>query len=203
MFQNVTSALIAGGKSRRFGSSKLMAKYNGQRLLDRALNIAMTISKDTIIIGDLDPSIKVEAVPVYKDIVSGCGPVCGIYTALFHAQKKYVAVLPVDMPLLSPDVYRFLYPSLTEERPVVALSPKGLEPLVSIWPVALREEFEKAIENKEYKLYKLLQKFNAKEIDLESLMPSFQDSWFKNINYKEDLEHIKSMEVESDLISMS
>ncbi|KAA3614775.1 MAG: molybdenum cofactor guanylyltransferase [Calditrichaeota bacterium] len=192
MLKNVTSALIAGGKSRRFGSSKLLATFDEKRLIDHALDIAVTISKDTIIIGNLESSIPVGNIPVYKDIISGCGPLCGIYTALHKASQKYVAVLPVDMPLLSPDVYRFLYPSLTEERPVVALSHKGLEPLVSIWPVSVLTEFEMAIKKGEYKLYKLLQKFRAKEIDLASFMPNYQEMWFKNINYKEDLSFIES-----------
>ncbi len=192
MLANVTSALIAGGKSRRFGSSKLMAEFDGKRLLDHAMDIAYTISKDTIIIGNLEPNISTGNIPVYKDIVSGCGPLCGIYTALHNAGQKYVAVLPVDMPLLSVDVYRFLYPSCTEERPVVALSHKGLEPLVSIWPVSVLAEFELAIKNKEYRLYKLLKKFNTREINLAAFMPNYQENWFKNINYKEDLDLIKS-----------
>ena len=187
MLRNVTSALIAGGKSRRFGSSKLLANYNGKRLIDHALDIALTVSQDTIIIGNLDDDVAGGSVPIYKDIISGCGPLCGIYTALFHARQKYVAVLPVDMPLLSADVYRFLYPSCTEERPVVALSHKGLEPLVSIWPVSVLAEFEKAINNKEYRLYKLLQKFNAKEINLQDFMPGYKEEWFENINYRHEL----------------
>jgi molybdenum cofactor guanylyltransferase len=193
MLRNVTSALIAGGKSRRFGSSKLLARFDGKRLLDHALRTALSISQDTIIIGNIKDDLTSVTVPVYQDLISGCGPLCGIYTALHHAKQKYVAVLPVDMPLLSVDVYRFLYPSLMEARPVVALSHKGLEPLVSIWPVAVLAEFESAIKNNEYRLHKLLQKVNAKEIDLATFMPNYEQKWFKNINYKEDLEFLKSM----------
>ncbi len=197
MLNNVTSALIAGGKSRRFGSSKLLAEINGKRLLDHALDLALTISQDTIIIGNLNSIAAVGSIPIYEDLISGCGPLCGIYTALHHARQKYIAVLPVDMPLLSADVYQYLYTSCNEERPVVALSHKGLEPLVSIWPVSLCADFEKAVNGKEYRLYKLLKKFNANEIDLAANMPGYQKNWFKNINYKEDLNFIKSYSVKS------
>lgn len=197
MLLNVTSALIAGGQSRRFGSSKLLARFKDKRLIDHALNIASAISPDTILIGDSPSATEAEGVPIYKDIIPGCGPLGGVYTALYYARQKYVAILPADMPLLAVDVYRFLYPSCTQERPVVAFSHKGLEPLVSIWPVTILAELEKSIKNRQYSLHKLLQNLNAKEIELEAYMPNYQQHWFKNINYKEDLNFIKTRHAKS------
>jgi molybdenum cofactor guanylyltransferase len=190
MLDNVTAALIAGGKSTRFGSPKLLAEYRNKRLFDHALDLALTISRDTIIVGTMEPDSDLRGLPVYKDLVSGCGPLCGIYTALKYAKHDYVAILPVDMPLLSVNIYRYLYPNCTKTNPVVALSHKGLEPMVSIWPVSMIAEIEKCIKSKGYHLYKMLKRNGARELDLQTFMPGYKEEWFENINYKQELHHL-------------
>ncbi|MCB0282653.1 MAG: molybdenum cofactor guanylyltransferase [Calditrichae bacterium] len=187
MLKNVTAVLVAGGQSKRFGSSKIIAEYKGRRLIDYAIDVLKHISDDCFIVANFDKSEIDTSIPVFKDIISGCGPLCGIHAALNYADKKYVAVLPVDMPELAFDVYRFLYPSVSDDHPAVAVSHKGLEPLVSIWPTAQLNNFEKAISENEYKLHKILKQLNAHEIELSQIMPSYQEKWFENINYKKDL----------------
>jgi len=192
MLDNVTAALIAGGKSKRFGSPKLLASYRNKRFIDHAIDLARNISSDAIIIGTLKNSADARGLPVYKDLISGCGPLCGIYTALKYASHKYVAILPVDMPLLSVNIYRYLYLNCTMENPVVALSHKGLEPMVSIWPVSMIVNIEDSIKNLDYSLYKMLKKYNAREIDLQDFMPGYKEEWFENINYKKELNNLQS-----------
>ncbi len=186
MLKDVQSAIIAGGKSQRFGSPKQNARLKQETLLRHAYRLASRISTDVMLIGEphISADFPLKGIP---DIVRGCGPVCGIYTALVHAQKSLVAVLPVDMPLLPADVYRFLYPSCDAGVPVIARSHKGLEPLVSIWPAHLAGHFKQAIDNGCYKLHKLIQKEQALIIDLPEMMPAYRPEWFTNINYKHEL----------------
>ena len=186
MLTNVTSALIAGGKSKRFGSPKELAGYNGRRLIDYALEIAKSISEKTIVIGSTASGIADSKIQQYDDLIPDCGPLGGVYTALHYARDKYVAVLPVDMPLLNLKIYRALYPSLKDKKPVVAFSHKGIEPLVSIWPVETLPELKSQIEKKDYRIYILLKKLRAVEINFASL-PDYKHHWFENINYKKDI----------------
>jgi len=191
MLANVTSALIAGGKSRRFGSPKELAQYAGKRLVDYAVTTAQSISHNTIIIGHKTESSLVHFnIPVYDDLIPDCGPLGGIYTALYYAKDKYIAVLPVDMPLLNLKIYRALYPSLNAEKPVVACSHKGIEPLVSIWPAGTFSALKVPIEKKDFRLYSLLKKLHAIEINFAKL-PDYQEHWFENINYKKDINLLK------------
>ena len=191
MLANVTSALIAGGKSKRFGSPKEVAQYGGKRLIDYAISTAQSISRDTIIIGPEEGSAFMHTnIPVYKDLIADCGPLGGIYTALYYAKEKYVAVLPVDMPLLNLKIYRALYPSLNDYKPVVACSHKGIEPLVSIWPAGTLPELKVQIDKKDFRLYYLLKKLHAIEINFAKL-PDYEHDWFENINYKKDINLLK------------
>ena len=196
MLANVTAALIAGGKSKRFGSPKQIAGYDGKRLIDYALDTAQSISKEAIIISRPNEAFSKLQLPVYDDLIEGCGPLGGIYTALYYANERYVAVLPVDMPLLNLKIYRMLYPSCKTGKPVVACSHKGIEPLVSIWPVSTLSKLKIQIEKKDFRLYHLLKKLNAVEINFASL-PDYKHHWFENINYKKD---IKSLEDTTNLI---
>jgi len=192
MLANVTSALIAGGKSKRFGSPKELAGYDGRKLIDFAMDTAQSISNSTIVISNSADIISDSQIPVYDDLIPDCGPLGGIYTALHYSKDKYVAVLPIDMPLLNLKIYRTLYPSLKDEKPVVACSHKGIEPLVSIWPVEVLSELKVQIDKKDFRLYHLLKKLNAVEINFASV-PDYKHHWFENINYKKD---IKSLEKE-------
>jgi len=191
MLANVTSALIAGGKSKRFGSPKELADFGGKRLIDYAVATAKSISRRTIIIGNPKELVSAGNIPVYEDLVANCGPMGGIYTALHYAKDKYIAVLPVDMPLLNLKIYRMLYPSLNDQRPVVACSHNGLEPLISIWPVVVMKDLKEQIEKQDFRIYYLLKKLDAIEINFASL-PDYKSHWFENINYKKDIVSLKN-----------
>ncbi len=187
MSEQMTAAIIAGGKSRRFGAPKTEAFLARKTLLEHAVDIARRISETVDIIGRMDYKPR-GAHAVHPDLVSGCGPVCGIFTALYYCEKPWLAVLPVDMPLLNPAVYRFLYPLAKNNRPVVARSHKGMEPLVSIWPKNTLAAFEQAIESGAYRLHKLIESENGIVVSLPERMPEYRAEWFININYKKDLE---------------
>ncbi len=191
MLAHVTAALIAGGKSERFGSPKQNALYNGKSLLDSAVEKISHISDDIIIVGNLQRSALKKPIPLFRDLVENCGPLGGIYTALHFSHKKWVAILPVDMPLLPISVYRFLYASCKEGHPIVAKSEAGIEPLVSIWPIENLAAMKNQIDKKDFRLHFLLKMLNAVEIDL-SRVPGYNSLWFENINYKNDLNSLET-----------
>lgn len=194
MLTHVTAALIAGGKSKRFGSPKQHAFYNGKSLLDNAVEKTIRISEDAIIVGNVKRGSLKHSIPIFKDLVNDCGPIGGIYTALHFLHKGWLAVLPIDMPLLPISVYRFLYASCQDNRPIVAKSEKGIEPLVSIWPIENLSVLKNQIDKKDFRIHFLLKMLNAVEIDL-SRVSGYNPLWFENINYKKDL---NSLEINLD-----
>ena len=184
----ITSALIAGGNSNRFGSSKMQAKFQGKRLIDYALHLALEISDNVIIIAGSHPLPADVNAKVYHDLIPNCGPLGGIYTALHYAPTSRVAILPVDMPLLSLKIYNVLLAVNERDRPVVAVSHAGLESLVSLWPKSILPMVKRSLESKELGIYKLLKKLNAIKIDLPNEMENYEKEWFLNINSRHDME---------------
>ena len=186
--QNLTAAIIGGGKSRRFGEPKALARFKGKRLIDYAVELALQISPRVFLVNGRTVAFEDIGIPVICDIIPDIGPIGGLYTALSHSKTPFVAALPVDTPLLTVDVYSILYRFLDNDRPVVALSDKGLEPLISIWPVSVLSQIQRQISSKNYSLRDVFQLKDAVVVDLTKEMDHYDPNLFLNINYKKDLQ---------------
>lgn len=182
---DLSAAILAGGRSTRFGTPKSLASVGTEQLIDYAVRLARAIAAEPmVIVSPLAGSVTVP-VSVYYDLIQDLGPVGGIYTALTVSARPWVAVLPCDMPLLRPEVYAQLYANRSETRPVVAQSGQGLEPLVSLWPVSIQPRLAKAIRTDQLALFKLLRELDARVIHI-SERPDDGQQFFLNINTPED-----------------
>jgi len=94
---SLTGILLAGGTSSRFGSPKELAEYEGETLRDRAWRLLGAACDERLAVGGpgglADP---------------GTGPVAAIAVGLRAATHELAVVIPVDMPLLTPDALRLL-----------------------------------------------------------------------------------------------
>ena len=187
MKNQVSLAIIAGGKSSRFGSQKLLAEFNGKRLIDLAVNLAGSVSDRIFIVGSAEVQLPDVNIPIIEDLVPGCGPIGGIYTALAKAEREWVAVMPGDMPYLKSEIYQYLWAFSAQQQPVVAVSAKGIEPLVSIWPTSCASKLEQLIQQKRYKLRDALYICDAVKIKTTSFLRRDPDLFF-NINYQSDIQ---------------
>lgn len=187
---SITAAILAGGKSLRFGSPKFEALFKGRRLLDVALGSAAEIGETVIVIGENANTKKQTMASVYADIFRNKGPLGGIHTALTHAETPVIAVLPADMPFLTAEIYRHLFRFYTNEKPLAAESDKGLEPLVSLWPVHFLAEIEQCITQGTLGIFKCWEKWKAHKVDCSAKGAGFDQRIFININRRQDLLNI-------------
>lgn len=192
--QILTVAIIAGGKSSRFGYPKADAKYQNSSLIETAVKIAQKISPNILIAAQNKNQFPDLKLPVYPDVVPNCGPIGGIYTALHFSKTEYVATLPCDLPLLRPEIIELLFQHNLADRPVVARSHLGCEPVVAIWPAILQPDLKQMIDNGEFSLFKNLRRLGSNEIDIPKLMPGYDKKWFFNVNYYEDLQKLNNSE---------
>ena len=187
MLKDCSVAIIAGGQSKRFGSPKYRAKIGRLRLIDMAVSLARQLSPDIMIISGLEAIKKEFALPVFADRFPRCGPLAGIHSALIHATTEWVAVLPVDMPLLKAEFYFRLYEQRKNNTPIVAETDKGIEPMVSLWPRSAIPAIERALKDKQFKIHFVLQALSAVHV----LFPKEESIHFFNVNFKSDLNLIK------------
>lgn len=191
--KEISVVILAGGKSRRFGDPKAQAYFGNQRLIDYSVNIAELISENVLIVKHPQQEFNQPSISVLSDIIPDCGPAGGIYTALEAIQTPWLAVLPCDMPLLIPEIYKILYNNREEGKPVVAISENGMESLISVWNKSLAGKIKPYLMRNELALHKILLALSAVQISIPDTLPEYQPEIFFNINHKKDLEEMEKL----------
>jgi molybdenum cofactor guanylyltransferase len=100
--QGLSGILLVGGSSTRFGSPKALAELEGETLAERAWRLLGEVCDERIAVGRCD------GLPFPTLADAGTGPVAAIAAGLGAAARKVAVVIPVDMPLLTPDALRLL-----------------------------------------------------------------------------------------------
>ncbi|NOY58430.1 MAG: molybdenum cofactor guanylyltransferase [Calditrichaeota bacterium] len=187
----MTIAIIAGGKSSRFGDSKLKALYLKRRLIDYAVDLAYSLSPHVMIVGGTTSLPEDLRPPVVHDLTTEIGPLGGIVTALTFGKTDWLAVMPCDAPQLSAKIYQALFDHVDRDVPVVAISKSGMEPLVSLWPRSVLPILKQTIAGCNYALRPLLRRLNATMCDVTKIA-GYSENWFVNINCQHDLQLLEA-----------
>ncbi len=133
--------ILAGGKSERMNKDKKEIKISGKTFLDIALEKARKISDDIILSLGVQDRVEgpYENVTVAVDEEGERGPLFALVTSLKKCRNPYVALLPIDAPLLEPEIYFQMCGVLENDmnlEGVVPKSPQGTEPLFGIYLVS-------------------------------------------------------------------
>lgn len=135
--RRVLGAVLAGGQSSRMGVDKAAIDVGGVTMFDRAAAALRGAGCQPIVaIGGPERS----GVDRVDDLHPGAGPLGGILTALTHADQfdvDAVAVLACDMPRVPVDMVRVLLEADDGGGRVVAAKGERIEPLCSVWPLAV------------------------------------------------------------------
>ena len=92
----------AGGKSSRMGTDKVFLPFKGQTLLERVTGRLASLTDDLLIISNQADKLNQLQYPAYPDLISGCGPLGGLYTGLVYARYPAVVMVACDMPFANP-----------------------------------------------------------------------------------------------------
>ena len=112
----LTGIVLAGGRSKRFGSDKLSARIDGRTLLELAVAAVTTVATEILIVlteGD-DRALPAAEVPLRRivDPERFGGPLIGLRAGLEAAREPLVLVVGGDMPALRPEVLAALIRTL-------------------------------------------------------------------------------------------
>jgi len=155
-------AVLAGGRSSRFGSDKAMAVWRGRPLIDHAIDALRPMVDDLVICGRTHGDI----VAITDLPAPDMGPLGGLNAALHHAQAQgFDLVLSVgcDTPLLPPALL---------ERLLGAPGPAYVAnlPVIGCWPVGLAGELDTFLrENRKHAIRAWAASVSAEPIDWPTL----------------------------------
>lgn len=138
--KDIGIAILAGGASKRFGSQKALALFRGRPLIAHMISIARDLSDSVIVVvssnSQADEIVEyVEDFPVHVDPDDSVScALTGTLTAFEYASTGYTQLLPVDAPLVNPDVMRLLERLAPGHGAVVPSWPSGyIEPLHAVY----------------------------------------------------------------------
>ena len=168
-------AVLAGGKSRRYGQPKHAVPVGGVPMVARAVAALGPVTGTVVVIS----SRRVEGAgdtPVLPDLVPDRGPLGGLHAALHAAVDRGLAgviLLACDMPLVDEAVLEALVGASGASGDAHALHPVaptrsggGVEPLCAVYPVELLPEVESRLKSDDLSLHALLREAGGTSLDL-------------------------------------
>jgi len=185
-------AVLAGGRSSRYGRPKAMERVGGRGLAERARDALQAVAARVALLSgdsDLAAALQLEDRP---DRVPGSGPLGAITGGVsWAAETGYegVLVLACDLPFVSPDLLRLLLAAWDGEAVVLpaSLGPLGVEPLVAAYPVTLLPDMERLVAEGVRSMSAALDRLPTKTLPLDRISAVGDPRHlFLNVNRPED-----------------
>jgi molybdenum cofactor guanylyltransferase len=158
----VTGVLLVGGASRRFGSPKALARFQGELLGERAHRLLEDAFGSVLVVGKAGDELDLPF-DVVDDGSDVRAPIVGLAAALHAVETDLAVVLPTDMPLVSVELLQRLAGSAED---VDAAVPQT-GPLPGAYRVSALPTLERRIEAGEYALYRALEDLAVRVVELE------------------------------------
>ncbi len=181
-------AVLAGGRSRRYGRDKAMELVSGVPMLHRAIHALEAVTDDVVVISPHQPKVP-KGIRVLPDARPGHGPLGGLHTALLEAeacQLHAVLLLACDLPLVSERVIAAIAAHAETSLAAAPRRPGGVEPLCAVYGCAALPLVSERLNGPDLSLHSLFRALEGRELDLASLGLR-TGATFLNVNTPEDL----------------
>jgi len=186
---SVTGLILAGGKSRRFGSNKAAHLIGGDPMIGRVFRSVSSVCENVLIsVGDEPLPLELaEEVRYVYDKIPNAGPLAGICAGFHASSSPWLLAVACDMPFITVDALRHL---LTARSPslqaVMAIESNGREhPLCACYHRDILPVVEAQLARGHRALRDLLEQLGRVQT---VLLP---DDALRNINAPDDLPTVR------------
>jgi len=129
----IGAVILAGGKSRRFRSDKASARFAGNSLLERTVNLVRPLATEIVVVGPWAP----EGVLQVREDEAPAGPLAALTCGLTHLHTTWAFGLACDYPLLRPSLLSYLSSLVPAQHSTLsAIVPRTVEsaqPLLALY----------------------------------------------------------------------
>ena len=190
---NILGVVLAGGKSKRFGSDKTSIKLGDKTLIEHTISkIENNFQEILIISNNENHLINKKNVFLTKDLIDGyLGPLIGVLSAMDWVEKnnknyKWIATFPSDTPFFEYNLIKKLkdHQIKSSKKLFFIKSANKRHNIFGLWSMELKETLLKDINSGFRKVEDWANKIGSEIIEINS----DNDYNFLNINTKEDLE---------------
>ncbi|NJD11298.1 MAG: molybdenum cofactor guanylyltransferase [Gemmatimonadetes bacterium] len=148
--RGVLGAIIAGGRSARFGAPKPLVMLAGERLVDRVARALRDATDHVVVIANEPALAATIGLPWRADELHDIGSLAGVHAALRWAAERGdggILAVAVDLPLISAPLLRRLRSEGEQGRDAVlpeSTGPRGMEPLCAYYAITCLPAIERA-----------------------------------------------------------
>lgn len=169
------------------GMEKGMIAWKGKTLVENAIEILSSLCEEIIISANND-QYNFLKYPVIADKYENCGPMGGVLTCLQESVSARNLTLPVDVPLISPEIYFHLLEQDGDYDVIVPIDHEfWYQPLCAVFNKSIITVMEEQIQNGILGFTPLIQKVNSLEVPFQQGMKGYHNQTFLNINSPADL----------------
>lgn len=213
----LTAVVVAGGQSTRLGQDKRRLRLwgaDGPTLLEHTVALMADICDETVVV--LNDPMNWPGLParLVSDVYPSGAALGGIYAGLIAATNSYIFAVAADMPLLQPDLIRWM---VRQPRDYDVLLPRvgstrarnrlSVESLHAIYSRACAEPMRRQLEAGNPQVIGFFPEVRVRIIEPESVHPFDPEGIaFNNVNTPADLEAVRrllGMSSQSDAPSTS
>ena len=189
---NVLPVILAGGKSRRFGADKAVAKLGDKSLIDYTINKLEPKFAEILIITNNPMQVSKNNIFFIKDTLAGqLGPLVGILSAMEWVKNndknyEWIISFPCDTPFFEEEIIdKVINSQKSSDKKLLFLkSGNKRHNIFGLWSIELMEQLRNDINQGARKVEDWANKIGTEIVEINSE----SDKSFLNINTKLDLE---------------
>ena len=192
---NILGAVLAGGKSQRFGEDKSQVMLEGKLLIDYILSEISSEFREILVVSNNKIDFKnSEKISRIEDFKKGLGPLGGVLSAMKWVKEnnknyEWVSTFPADTPFFKKEILQKFYKEIEIEKSRLFFikSNKTRHNIFGLWSIDLLDKLEEDLNKGDRKVELWANSVGVKVIDMDfkNIDPFF------NINTKQDLEKAK------------
>ena len=194
----ISSIILAGGKSIRFGHDKVLERIGSTSLIEKVISRVKPISREIIIVTAKERTFARLAnrpeIQIVSDIFPGQGSLGGLYTGLLKSGSFYNLVVAADMPFLNGSLLRYMLNVADGYDLVIPRVNNWYEPLHAIYSKNCINPIKSILEEGKKVIVELFNYVKVRFIEVKEIdrFDPKRLSFF-NINTQEDLERAKKI----------
>lgn len=160
-------AVLAGGRSTRYGSPKAEALIAGEPMARRVARALAAVTDDVVVVSSHEVS-GVGRLRRIPDRVPDRGPLGGLHAALHEARSlglDGVLVVGCDLPLVPPELLAAVAAAATDAPAAAPEREGGVEPVCAAYRLEVLPEVERRLEASDRSLHALFAAVGGVRLD--------------------------------------
>ncbi|MCU7490315.1 MAG: molybdenum cofactor guanylyltransferase [Ignavibacteria bacterium] len=204
MYNDITAAILSGGKSTRMGENKSLMKIGDRTVIERVKDLLDSLFSKVILITNEPEEYGFLKLQTFRDIYPGRGPLSGIHSALKNSGTDKCFIIASDIPLMKREMIEYLVNYRTGKMITIARAGGFIQQLCGLYHKSCIPEAEKILLRKDLNeerfpeqkkrrcsVLELADSLGAEVIDASGL-PFSTDDMYYNMNRREEFEYVKS-----------